>query len=127
MNKLAKIIYIIKLLLFIMNFYFMFIMLDNVLDTYIYGIIFIVLYLLFTVKIIYEIISKKLKYKEDIIYNIMQIGFIIYLLIISINTSITKIYVTRITISYFRINYLILSVLIVFILAYSFLENKSSD
>ena len=126
MKKLAKPVYIIKLLLFIIHFYFVYVMLNNILDTKIYGIIFIIIYLLLSIKIILEIISKKTKYQNDIIYNIMQIGFFVYLLIISVRTAIAKVYVTRITISYFKINYIILSVLIIFILTYSLLENKSS-
>ena len=126
MKKLAKCFYIIKVLLFIVNFYFVFVMLHNILDTNLYGIIFIALYLIFALKITSEIISKKLRYQHDIIYNGMQIGFMTYLLIVSIKITISKVYVTRITISYFRTNYIILSLLIMFILAYSYLELKSS-
>ena len=126
MKKLANIIYIIKLILFIINFYFVFMMLNNILDTNIYGIVFIVLYLIFSFKVMFEVISKKSKFKTDIIYNFMQIGFILYLLIVSLKTVFAKVYVTRVTISYFRINYIILSILIVFILMYSMLEYKSS-
>ena len=125
MKKLAKSIYIIKLLLFAVNFYFMFSMLSNILSTNIYGIIFIVMYLIFAIKIIIEIIAKNTKYQEDIIYNIMQIGFIIYLLIISIKINMANVYVTRINFSYFKVNYIILSILILFILFYGFIETNN--
>ena len=125
MKKLAKLIYIIKLILLIANFYFIFNMLNNILDTNIYGLIFIVMYLIYLIKMILEIISKKKVYQYDIVYNLMQIGFIIYLLVISIKTTVAKLYVTRVTLSYFRLNYIILSVLIIFILIYSMLETNS--
>ncbi len=127
MKKLAKYIYAFKIILFMINFYFVFMMLHNILDTNLYGIIFIILYLAFALKVTSEILSKKLRYQHDIIYNGMQIGFMIYLLIISVKINLAKIYVTRITISYFRTNYIILSILIVFILTYSLLENANKN
>jgi hypothetical protein len=101
-------------------------MLHNILDAKIYGIIFIIFYLLLALKTIIELLSKKQRYKNDIVYNIMQIGVYAYLLIISIKTTTSNIYVTRITMNYFKINYIILSVLILFLFIYSYLEFKSS-
>lgn len=126
MKKIAKIVYSIKMLLFIIQFYFVFIMLHNILDTRVYGIIFIVFYLIFVLKTIIELLSKKQRYKNDYIYNIMQLGIYIYLLIVSIKTTAFKVYVTRNTIEYFKTNYIILSLLIVFVLVYSYLERKSN-
>lgn len=126
MKTIAKIIYYIKLILFVIHFYFVFLMLHNILDTKIYGIIFLVLYLLFAFKVLTELLSKKDRYKNDLIYNIMQIGVYFYLLIVSIKTYFAKIYVTRTTLSYFKINYVILCVLIIFIFIYSYLEFRSS-
>ena len=126
MKKIAPIVYVIKMVLFIVQFYFVFIMLHNILDAKIYGIIFIIFYLLLALKTIIELLSKKQRYKNDIVYNIMQIGVYAYLLIISMKTTTSNIYVTRITMNYFKINYIILSVLILFLFIYSYLEFKSS-
>ena len=129
MKKVSKIIYYIKLFLFIINFYFIFTMLHNILDTKIFGIIFIIVYLVYVMKIIVEMLSKKDRYKNDLIYNFMQIGLIVYIMIISIRCIISKMYVTRISLPYFRINYIILSILIIFILIYNyvgFAETKKS-
>ena len=101
-------------------------MLHNILDTKIYGLIFLVFYLIFAIKVLIELLSKKDRYKNDLIYNIMQIGVYFYLMIVSIKTYIAKIYVTRMSLGYFRINYLILTVLIIFIFIYNYLELKSS-
>ena len=127
MIKLSNIIYSIKLILFVIHFYFVYMMLHNIIDTGVYGIIFIILYLVFAFKLLYEIVSKNKKIKNDIIYNIMQMGFIFYLLIVSIKTYSSNVYVTDFTFSYFKINYIILSILIFFIIIYSILENKSSN
>lgn len=126
MKKLARIVYYIKLFLFIIHFYFVFLMLHNILDTKIFGIIFLVLYLAFAIKVLIELLSKKDRYKNDLIYNIMQVGVYFYLLIVSVKTYVSKIYVTRMTLNYFQLNYVILSILIIFIFIYSNLEFKSS-
>ena len=115
------------MILFVIHFYFIFMMLPNILDAKIYGIIFLVFYLAFVIKTIIELLSKKGRYKNDIIYNIMQIGLYAYLLVISLKTTVAKVYVTRLTLSYFKMNYIILSILIVFIFVYSYLEFKSSN
>ena len=120
MKNISKIIYYIKVFLFIINFYFIFAMLHNILDTKIFGLIFIIIYLVYVIKIILEMLSKKDRYKQDFIYNFMQIGLIIYIMVISIRCMIVKMYVTRFSLPYFRINYIILSILIIFILIYNF-------
>ena len=126
MKKLARVIYYIKLILYIIHFYFVFLMLHNILDTKIYGLIFLIIYIIFAIKVLIELLSKKDQYKNDLVYNIMHIGVYFYLLIVSVKTYISKIYVTRLTLNYFKINYIILSVLILFIFIYSYLEFRSS-
>ncbi len=126
MKKLARVIYYIKLILYIIHFYFVFLMLHNILDTKIYGLIFLIIYIIFAIKVLIELLSKKDRYKNDLVYNIMHIGVYFYLLIVSVKTYISKIYVTRLTLNYFKINYIILSVLILFIFIYSCLEFRSS-
>ena len=127
MKKISKITYIIRMFLFIINFYFVFIMLKNILDTKVFGIIFIVLYMFLIIKVILELFNKKDIYKEDFIYNIMQTGVYIYIIVMSMKIIVYNIYVTKITYNYFKTNYLILSLLIVFVLVYSYIEFKSSN
>lgn len=127
MKKISKITYIIRMFLFIINFYFVFIMLKNILDTKVFGIIFIVLYMFLIIKVILELFNKKDIYKEDFIYNIMQTGVYIYIIVMSMKIIVYNIYVTKITYNYFKTNYLILSLLIVFVLIYSYIEFKSSN
>ena len=126
MKKLSKITYIVRMLLFIINFYFVFMMLENILDTKVFGIIFLVLYMILVIKVFIELLVKKDLCKDDIIYNIMQTGVYLYVLVMSIKVMIYNIHVTNITYNYFKTNYLILSILIVFVLIYSLLEIRSS-
>ncbi len=126
MKTLTKISYIVKLVLFIIHFYFVFLMLHNILDTKLYGVIFLVTYMAFIIKELEELFSKKDRFKNDLVYNVMEIGVYLYLVIVSLKTYMAKIYVTRVTLNYFKTNYIILSILILFIFAYSYLEFKSS-
>lgn len=123
----TKIGYTIKIILFIIHFYFVFLMLHNILDTKLYGVIFLIVYISFIIKGLDELLSKKDRFKNDLIYNIMQSGVYLYLIIVAFKTYMAKIYVTRVTIGYFKTNYIILSLLIIFIFIYSFLEFKSSN
>ena len=122
MKKLANVIYYIKTLLFVIHFYFIFVMLPSILDTKVFGYIFLIFYFVYIIKTILELLSQKKRYKNDWIYNSMQIGFIAYIVFITLKISINKMYVTNITYSYFRNNFIIMSVLIIFILIYSFIE-----
>ena len=125
MKKIPMILYYSKIILLISSFYFIFIMLHNFLDTGIYGYIFLIAYLVYVFKLVIELFSKKKDYKEDVIYNFMQIGFIVYILVVTIRCYIVKLYVTNFTFSYFRMNYIILTILVMFILAYSFIGSTS--
>ncbi len=129
MKKVANIVYYIKMFLFIIHFYFVFAMLHNILDVKIYGLIFLIFYFLYIFKVIIELLSKKKRFKNDFVYNLMQLGLIFYILVICIRTNIAGMYVTKNTLPYFQINYSILSVLILFIFIYSYIEfnvDKSS-
>lgn len=125
MKKIIKISYIIRIILFLIHFYFIFIMLDQILDTKYFGPIFLVAYLGYTVWVLFELISKKKKYKSDLVYNIMQIGLYAYLMVLSIRVSIYNVYVEENTHAYFITNYVILTILLIFICIYSYVEFKN--
>lgn len=124
MKSIGSKVYVIKIILYIIQFYFVLMMLHNILDAGVYGIIFMIFYILFALKIIYELLSKKTKYKSDFVYNAMQAGIFGYLLIIAIKTTLANIFVTKMTFGYFKINYIILSILILFVFIYDILENN---
>ena len=96
-------------------------------DTKICGYIFLIIYFVYVIKNIIELLAKKKRYRNDLIYNLMQIGLIGYLIFFSLSSVINKVYVTKITYSYFRNNYIILSVLILFILIYNIVWFNSKN
>ena len=126
MKRLTNIVYYIKMFLFIVHFYFVFLMLHSILDTKIFGYLFLFFYFIYVVKIILELLSKKQRYKCDIIYNLMQIGFSFYVMFIATKINIDDLYVTVNTYTYFKTNYIIASMLIVFALIYSLVELHDS-
>ena len=122
MKTITKIIYYFKILLFTIHFYFVFAMLHDILDTKFFGYLFLIIYFVYIIKTIIELLSKKDRYKNDLIYNFMQIGFLSYIVFISIKVNVNVMYVTNITYPYFRTNFIIISILIIFSLIYSFIE-----
>ncbi len=122
MTKLTKIIYYLKMFLFITHFYVIFIMLKNILDTGFFGYLFLLIYFTYIIMVIMQLLSKKKKYQNDTIYNIMQVGFVSYILVIAINILVNKIYVTKLTYPYFKNNYLIASLLLIFIIGYNLMS-----
>ena len=127
MTKLAKTLYYIRMFLFIIHFYFVFLILHSILDLKIIGYIFLLIYIIYIFKVIIELFSKKRRYKNDFAYNIMQIGVFAYLFVLFINISSKNLYVTKVTYSYFRNNYIFISLLIVFILIYDFVVLKNNN
>ena len=125
MKKFANIIYYFKIFILIIHFYFVFLILHNILDIKLFGYLFLVIYAIYITKCIIELLSKKRRFKNDIIYNSMQIGVLIYIIFMSVKVSINEMYVTNITFQYFKSNCIIISILIIFILIYSFIELRN--
>ena len=125
MKKVNKILYGLRIFNFIVQFYLVFLLLPSMLSVGIFGYILIVLYIIYNLMIIKELVSKKKKYKYDTIYDFMQIGFVFYLLVINYKIQHDHIYVIRNTLSYFRINYGIMSLLLIFIMVYSLFELRT--
>ena len=67
-------------------------------------------------------LSKKRKYKEDFVYNFMQIGTLLYLSFLSFRVNSTKLLVTKVTSTYFKTNFIIIGLLIIFIIVYRLVE-----
>ena len=124
MKKYNKIVYAIRLFLFIIHFYLMFILIPSIISTGLCGYLLLIVYLIYIVMIINEILLKKKRYKYDLIYNYMQIGFIFYLAIIDFKVYYDHIYVIRKTLNYFNVNYIIMSLLLMFIIIYFLYELK---
>lgn len=119
-----KVTYIIRIMLFIMQFYLLFLIIDSFLRVKPLIFIFLPLYIIYVLKIIFELLSKKKSYKEDLVYNFMQIGMYIYIGIIFYRIYFGFIVPSVETMTYFSTNFGVLIILIIFSLTYSFLELK---
>ena len=125
MKELPKILYTIRMTLFVLQFVALFMMISSLLQIKPVFYIFIVLYLFYVIKTIIELLSKKEIYQNDIIYNTMQIGLFIYLFVLFYRIYFSYIYVNTSTMSYFNVNFGIICLLLVFINIYSFIELRN--
>ena len=127
MLKIKKNLYIVKNILFIIQFYFVFSMLSNILQVKYVNIFFIILYSIYVIRILFEILSKKRGYKEELVYNLMQICTFIYIGLLWYKMYYENALVTLNNMRYFQINYTIISVLLIFLLVYSFIGIDKVD
>ena len=92
-----------------------------------FGIIYLILEIIYIIVIITQLLGAKLRYKREIIYNCMQIGFYIYLILffIKIRTN----YITpSLSFIFLRNNFIVLSILLVIIMIYSkIIVNKRQE
>ncbi len=121
-----KSIYLIRIILFLIQFYLVFSIIGCILQVGLVGYMFLLLYILYVLKIIMELLSKKTRYQNDFVYNFMQIGLFFYMGVIFIKILSDKLIVIENTKNYFITNYLILSLLLIFISLYSLLELRDS-
>ena len=118
MKKLARIIYPIRIILFIMHLLMLYMVVGPL--TYIkLGYLFIIIDILLVIKTIIELLSQQKYYKHDIYYNIMQIGLYAYIGVLWYRLTFTNVVLGSDFILYLKNNFIILSILIVFLIFYS--------
>ena len=122
MKRLKNLVYYIRILFFILQFVFLFLIEETLLQVRPLVYLFLFVYTLFVIKILVELLSKKKNYREDTIYNIMQIGLFIYIFIYFYYVYIKHIIVRISTMSYFNTNLIIMCILMIFIVLYSCTE-----
>lgn len=127
MNKISKTLYMLRILYFIIQFYFVFTIISNILQIKVIGILFLLIYFVYIIMIIIDLLSKKKRYQNDYVYNIMQISLFIYLTILWIKIYCNNILVTINTMDYFCINFGIISTLFLFIIIYRIICMKNND
>ena len=114
----SKILYIIRTIVFTLHIFLMFNLLYITLRMSYIGIILLIIDVIYIINILIEMVSAKLRYKRDIIYNIMNISYFVYLLVLYL--KIKNNYLTPyLSFPYLRNNYLILILLIIILIVYS--------
>ncbi len=127
LELIRNIIYYSRYILFILHNFIVFQLLYIILRMKAFGIIYLILEITYIIVIITQLLGAKLRYKREIIYNCMQIGFYIYLILffIKIRTN----YITpSLSFIFLRNNFIVLSILLVIIMIYSkIIVNKRQE
>lgn len=125
MKELPKILYTMRMTLFILQFVALFMIISSLLQMKIVFYLFLVFYLFYVIKVITELLSKKKVYQNDLIYNAMQIGLFAYIFVLFYRIYFSFVYVSENTMPYFNINFGIICLLLIFINIYSFIELRN--
>lgn len=133
MKKVTNILYCIRIILFIMHLLMLFTVLNNIVDVGLIGYLFLIIDSIYVIRVIFELLSQKKCYKNEIYYNIMQIGLFIYIIVLWYKLYFDNTLLTKEFFVYLKTNYIILIILIAFLLFYSkfginnILVKKNSD
>lgn len=117
MKKLAKIIYPIRIILFIIHLLMLYMMIDDIVYVS-FGYLFLFIDIIYVIRVIMELFSQKSLYKKDIYYNIMQIGLYTYIGVLWYRLTFGSI-ISKELLLYLKTNYIILSILFLFLTFYS--------
>ena len=122
-----KILYYLRLLLFISYLIMIFLLIDNLYKTSFLSIIFFLLNLVYSLVMILTVLSKKKIYQETISFNFLNIGIYTYIFMLYRITSTNSILDIINNKSYFNNNYIMLSILLIGLTTYAiFLNNEKS-
>lgn len=122
-----KILYYLRLLLFIPYLVIIFLLIDNLYKTSFLSIIFFLLNLIYSFIMILTILSKKKIYQETISFNFLNIGIYTYIFMLYKITSTNSILDIINNKAYFNNNYIMLSILLIGLTTYAiFLNNEKS-
>ncbi len=122
-----KILYYLRLLLFIPYLVIIFLLIDNLYKTSFLSIIFFLLNLIYSFIMILTILSKKKIYQETISFNFLNIGIYTYIFMLYRITSTNSILDIINNKTYFNNNYIMLSILLIGLTTYAiFLNNEKS-
>lgn len=124
MELLNKATYIIKMILFIVHFFLLYSIIGTLwqISPLIY--LFFVFHTIYVIQVILRIILKRDNYKNDLIYNCMQIGLYLYIAIIFYRINFTHIFYNKDTFNYFNVNFGIICFLMFFLIIYGYIELK---
>lgn len=114
------------MIFFVISLVLTFMLIKNITQVGLVGYLYLIIFILFSILIIQQVLSQKMNYKRDLVYNIMQMGYTLYLGVIVFKTYYDKIVVMDSTIKYFTINYLILSILLIIIASYKIWDMKNN-
>ena len=120
MKLYQKILYYIRLFLFVISMVLIFININNYLKIGVFGYIFLYIEFIYIITILITILSKRKIYMTDLIFNFMHIGTYVYQIILSIRMFSFKVsMVIKDSLFFYNNNYIILTVLLLTLIFYS--------
>lgn len=122
-----KILYYLRLLLFIPYLVIIFLLIDNLYKTSFLSIIFFLLNLIYSFIMILTILSKKKIYQETISFNFLNIGIYTYIFMLYRITSTNSILDIINNKAYFNNNYIMLSILLIGLTTYAIILNNEKS
>ena len=124
---LKKILYYFRYITFILHIFVVFQLLYLVLRMKYFGAIYLIIEIIYIIIIITQSLGAKLRFKRDIIYNLMQMGFFIYLGIFFVKVRVN--YITpSLSFAFLRNNLIVLSLLLLIVMFYSkIIVNKRQE
>ena len=124
---LKKILYYFRYITFILHIFVVFQLLYLVLRMKYFGAIYLIIEIIYIIVIITQSLGAKLRFKRDIIYNLMQMGFFIYLGIFFVKVRVNYITPT-LSFDFLRNNLIVLSLLLLIVMFYSkIIVNKRQE
>ncbi len=124
---LKKVLYFLRVTIFTLHIFVVFQLLYILLRMKYAGIIFLVVDILYIIIVLTQLLGAKLRYKKEIVYNFMQIGFYIYFAMFFIKIK-TNFITPTLSYEFLRNNLLVLSLLLIVILIYSkLIVNKRQE
>lgn len=124
MKLLRKILYYTRIVLFILTLFLLFFTLNNYIKVGWSGYLFLGIVFIYIVVSLMTLLSKKKVFKNDFMYNFMQIATYIYQVILTIKMfSFNVSLLVKESIIFYRNNYLILSILLISLIIYTCILN----
>ena len=126
-NLITKLLYYLRIVVFIIHLVIVFNLLYITLRMSYFGTIFLTIEFIYSINVLIEMVGSKLRYKKDYIYNIMNLCYFGYL--ISFYIKIKSNYLTPyLSFNFLRNNYIVLSILLVLLIIYSkIIVNKRQE
>lgn len=123
----TKILYYLRIIVFIIHLIIIFNLLYITLRMSYFGIIYLIVEFIYSINILIEMLSAKLRYKRDYVYNFMNLCYFGYL--ISFYIKIKQNYINPyLSFNFLRNNYIVLSILLVLVFIYSkIIVNKRQE
>ena len=118
-NKIKKIIYITRLIFFILHMLMLFMLLGNITYVGLIGYLFLIVDAIYITVVIKELMSKNIIYQKDLYYNIMQLGLFTYITVLWSKLYFNNNLYTKEFVTYLKNNYIILIVLLTFLIIYN--------